>query len=154
MNIKELITLSLLKNIIISNNSVSQAHVSVKLLAIPWLMLFPPYSGMITIKDEVQIPTFLQYIFTLLPEGRDMMYIISSIHSEHLAKGRCWAHVAPKPPLHSIQKDEASSSCDTDFPWSYLIFCIIFSSHFLECIDSERISCPPYGLCGLYSSLL
>ena len=31
---KGLITLSLLKNIIISNNSVSQAHVSVKLLAI------------------------------------------------------------------------------------------------------------------------
>ena len=154
MNIKELITLSLLNNIIISNNNVSQAHVSVKLLAIPWLMLFPPYSGMITIKEEVQIPTFLQYIFTLLPEGRDMMYIISSIHSEYLAKGRCWAHVAPKPPLHSLQKDEASSSCDTDFPWSYLISCIIFSSYFLECIDSERISCPPYGLCGVYPSLL
>ena len=40
----------------------------------------------------------LSYIFTLLPEGKDMMYIISSIHSEHLAEGRCWAHVAPKPP--------------------------------------------------------
>ena len=49
-------------------------------------------------KDEVQILTFLPHIFTLLPEGRDMKYIISSIRSERLAEGGCWAHVAPKPP--------------------------------------------------------
>ena len=56
------------------------------------------------------------HIFTLLPESRDMMYIISSIRSKRLAEGGCWAHVAPKPPLHNLQKDEASSSCDTDSP--------------------------------------
>ena len=72
-------------------------------------------------KDEFQILTFLPHIFTLLSEGRAMMYIISYIRSEHLAEGRCWAHVAPKPPIHNLQKDEASSSCDTNFSWSYLI---------------------------------
>ena len=71
---------------------------------------------MITIKDEVQILTFLPHIFTLLPEGKDMMYIISSIHSEHLAEGICWAHVAPKPPIYNLQKDDASSYVILIFP--------------------------------------